>query len=124
MKKVYISGPISGHDIEERRKEFARVKATLEHNGYEVFNPMENGLGQDASTSDHMKTDIRALIDCDCIYMMQKWNHSAGCQTELLVASACGLTFMFEAFESIPVTFLPTTPIFAEGKAALINKFE
>ena len=102
--KVYISGPISGHDIEERRAAFARVKAILEKAGHEVFNPMKNGLDQDAPTSEHMKADIKALLECDCIYMMKRWNHSAGCQTELLVAMACGIYVKFEGV-SEPVIF-------------------
>lgn len=104
MKKVYISGPISGHDIEERRASFARVKDMLTKAGYEVFNPLENGLDQDAPTSAHMKADIKALLDCYCIYMMNRWNHSAGCQTEFLVATACGIPIKFEGV-SEPVIF-------------------
>lgn len=102
--KVYISGPISGHNIEERKAAFARVKAILEGAGHEVFNPMENGLDHDAPTSEHMKADIKALLECDCIYMMKRWNHSAGCQTEILVAMACGIAVKFEGV-SEPVIF-------------------
>ena len=106
MKKVYISGPISGYDIEERRAEFSRVKHILEKKNYKVFNPMENGLDQDATTSEHMRADIRALVDCDTIYFMKRWNHSAGCQTEFLVATACGLEVMFEVCDAIPAVLI------------------
>lgn len=102
--KVYISGPISGHDINERRSCFAKTKAVLEEAGHDVFNPLENGLPENAPTSAHMKTDIKALLDCDCIYMMERWNHSAGCQTEFLVAMACGIPVKFEGV-SEPVIF-------------------
>lgn len=102
--RVYISGPISGHDINERRSCFAKVKDTLKASGHEVFNPLENGLPEKASTSEHMKTDIKALLNCDCIYMMERWNHSAGCQTEYLVAMAYGMPVWFEGV-SEPVIF-------------------
>ena len=59
-KKIYISGPISGHDIEERKADFARIKEYLGKLGYVVFNPMENGLPPTATTAEHMKTDIEA----------------------------------------------------------------
>ncbi|MBQ8969227.1 MAG: DUF4406 domain-containing protein [Bacteroidaceae bacterium] len=95
--KVYISGPISGHKIEERRAEFARVKAILEKAGHEVFNPMENGLPETATTNEHMRADFRALVECDAIYMMRRWNHSAGCVKEFLMATACGMDVTFEA---------------------------
>ena len=96
MNRIYISGPISGHDIEERRATFARVKASLEQQGYEVFNPMETGLPETATTNEHMRADFRALVECDAIYMMNRWNHSAGCVKEFLVATACGMEITFE----------------------------
>lgn len=103
--KIYISGPISGHDIEERKAEFARVKNILEKSGHEVFNPMENGLPEDSPTSEHMKADIKGLLECDGIYMMSHWNHSAGCQTEFMVANACGMTVMLEQLGKTAIRF-------------------
>lgn len=43
MKRIYISGPISGHNIEERRKAFKEIQSQLEAQGYDPVNPMENG---------------------------------------------------------------------------------
>jgi hypothetical protein len=121
--KVYISGPISGHDYEERKKEFKRVQEMLEANGFETFNPMENGLPKDATTQQHMKADLKALLDCDAIYMMRKWNHTAGCWTEFSNATAIGLEFMFEKYEAVPLAyFVPANPN-CPGKVAETIKF-
>lgn len=60
-KKIYISGPISGHNIEERRKAFQEIECMLEAQGYDVFNPTKNGLPADATTHEHMKRDIDNL---------------------------------------------------------------
>lgn len=95
-RKIYLSGPISGHDIDERRKEFKKIQNAFEKEGHEVVNPMENGLPEDATTNQHMKRDIELLLTCDSIYMMKKWTHSAGCITEFHVAHAIGLEIMFE----------------------------
>ena len=95
-KKIYLSGPISGHDIEERRKEFKGIQTQFEKAGYDVVNPMENGLPSDATTNQHMKRDIELLLTCTGIYMMKKWTHSAGCITEFHVAHAIGLEVEFE----------------------------
>lgn len=98
MKRVYISGPISGHDIEERRKEFKRIQTHLErcYHDLEVVNPMENGLPAEATTHEHMKRDIELLMTCDIIFMMRKWTHSKGCKVEFDVATAIGLPVFFE----------------------------
>ena len=95
-KVVYLSAPISGFDIDERRETFERVENELKKLGYKVLSPMKNGLSQDEPTSHHMKRDIILLLQADAIFLMTGWNRSAGCLTELHVATACGLDVWFE----------------------------
>lgn len=95
-KRVYISGPISGHDLNERREEFASLKNLLIIMDYEPVNPMENGLPADATTHQHMRRDIELLMTCDMIYMMKGWTHSKGCMVELEVATSIGMPVLFE----------------------------
>ena len=98
--RIYISGPISGHDIEERRKAFKRTQKKLEAQGFEVWNPMENGLPDEATTNEHMHRDLAELTNEErpfwAIYMMRRWTHSKGCKVEFDVATAIGLHFYFE----------------------------
>ena len=97
MKKlVYISGPISHHSTEERRKAFKTIQNYLEAKGYDTVNPMENGLPADAPTHEHMRRDIELLMNCDLIYMMRFWTHSKGCKVEFDVATSIGLPVIFE----------------------------
>lgn len=95
--KCYISGPISGMNLDERRKVFKSAQVMLETAGYEVVNPMENGLPCDATTLQHMRKDIQLLTECDTIFMMDKWNHSQGCYTEFMVATAIGCEVILES---------------------------
>ena len=99
--KVYISLPISGYDISERRNTAKAMENKLRKLGYDVFNPLENGLPTYASTNQHMKADIKALLECDAVIFMQGFNHSAGCHTELAVAMAIGLEVWFEETENV-----------------------
>ena len=96
IHKIYISGPISHNDLEERRKAFKEIQTRLEKEGFEVVNPMENGLPADATTREHMKRDIELLLTCDYIYMMRRWTHSKGCMVEFEVATSIGLPVLFE----------------------------
>ena len=100
-QRVYLSGPISGYDIGERRDAFARKKAELEGFGYEVFNPLENGLPLEADTRAHMRRDFEELLRCDAIYMMSHFTHSAGCKVEFDVATSIGLDVYFEDCHAI-----------------------
>jgi len=100
LKRVYISGPISGHDYEECKRKFKKIQELLETNGFETFNPMENGLPPESSTAQHMRRDLAELTNeqrpYDTIYMMSGWTHSKGCKTEFDCATAMGMNFIFE----------------------------
>lgn len=98
--RIYISGPISGHVLDERRAAFSKVALRLRADDWEVFNPMENGLPADADTHEHMHRDLAELTredrPYDAIYMMKGWLHSAGCKLEFGVATGIGLDVYFE----------------------------
>jgi len=94
-KKVYISGPIAHYDLQERKNTFAQYADMLEQLGYTPVNPFDNPLHRagraDADWREHMREDIRMLLDCDCILMLPDWWRSKGCKLELDVASSCGI---------------------------------
>lgn len=90
-KTIYISGPISGHDIEERRAAFAAVERMLREEGLEVVNPLTWPFHEDCTHEQYMRVDIALLIGCDYIYLMKGWYGSRGAVTEFLVACSAGI---------------------------------
>lgn len=88
MKKVYISGQISGLDFGATKEVFLKKQKELEALGYEVINPTQfKPHGKDyPSWSDHMRLDIKMLMDCDCICMLDGWHESRGAVIELYLA--------------------------------------
>ena len=100
-KRIYISGPITGYKIGERRIAFKKAQLYCEKYGYNVFNPMENGLPSNAPTHEHMRCDIEGLLTCDAILMMRRWIHSKGCQVEFEVATSIGLPVFFEESDEL-----------------------
>lgn len=100
--RIYLSGPISGYNLNERRSEFEAVASAIMTHGHTVFNPMCNGLPSDATTHQHMHRDLRALLNCDAIFMMAGWLHSKGCKLEFDVATSIGLPVYFEEAQDIP----------------------
>ena len=107
MKKVYISGQISGLSQEEYHTNFGLAEAYLESIDHKPVNPLkimacetEECAPSDSKKEDgsylhdygcYMKFDILALLDCDAIMMLPNWENSRGAQVELAVAEACGL---------------------------------
>lgn len=87
-KRIYISGAISGHDLEERRKAFKNAEDLLRKNGYHPVNPFNNGVSEDAHWRKHMRADIRMLTECEGIYFLEGWTKSKGCKLEFDVATS------------------------------------
>lgn len=95
-RKIYISLPISGYDLEERKETAMQTEVKLRSRGYDVFNPLGGQWESGLTTQDYMKRDLKELLECDTIVFMHGFNKSAGCHTELCVAMACGMDIWFE----------------------------
>jgi len=77
MKRIYISGPMSGLpdlNFPAFNAEAARLRAL----DYEVVNPAE--INQDPAAAWHecMRADLKALLDCDALALLDGWQRSAG----------------------------------------------
>lgn len=107
-ERVYISGPIASDP--DAREHFAQAAEAVRATGREVVNPFDvppvdhegescpdagypAGDGSDDHTSSccYMRTDLRALLDCDVIHLLPGWERYKGAGVELAVAQACGL---------------------------------
>lgn len=86
MKKIYISGPISGLPLETVYNNFTNAEVNLLENGYKVVNPFNNGLPTTATWEEHMRADLKLLLDCDAIYMLEGWEKSRGARIEYALA--------------------------------------
>ena len=80
--KVYISGPISGLPYEKVEKAFNDAETRLQEQGYEVVNPLNNGLPRESTWNEHMIADLKLLLDCDAIYLLKGYQNSTGAMIE------------------------------------------
>jgi len=103
MRKIYISGPITG--VKKYRKNFENAEKILDLKGYTVENPVTIGdrlhFPRTFSESDkyatYMRADLLALLGCTHIYMLDKWYNSRGAIIEYIVAKICGLKVIYSA---------------------------
>ena len=95
--KIYISGKITGLPLPEVRQRFADAAALLDAIGFEAVNPLNNGLEAGAGWKEHMTADIRMLLDCDAIYMMDNWIGSKGASIEYDAATRLEKDIWFES---------------------------
>jgi len=95
QKKIYISGKITGIES-EAPKLFALAEEGLKAKGYTVVNPITIKHDHDKSWNSYMKEDIKAMLDCDEVYMLKNWRESKGAIIELSIATAVGLKINYE----------------------------
>lgn len=90
-KRIYLSFPMKGRDVEEYTLQARADQEFLEDYGFKVLNPLDNGLPVDAPVEEHMRVDYCMLLTCDAIYLCKGWEYSHGCLNELMVASSARL---------------------------------
>lgn len=96
MKRIYISGPITGIDPEVCRSRFATAESNIRAQSFEPVNPLNNGLPETATYDEHIKRDLEMLATCDAVYMLEGWEKSKGCRIEFNVAATNRIPIIFE----------------------------
>ena len=87
---VYISGAITGNDNAE--DDFADAWIYLNNKGHNPVSPIDIGcelkskMGREPTWNEYMREDIKALMDCDGIYMLDGWEASSGARLEEHIA--------------------------------------
>ena len=106
--RIYVAGPMTGYP-ELNFPAFHAAAARLRALGHSVINPAEiNGGADEVATcatmtpeqyAAHwracMRNDIRALMDCDGIYMLHGWEASRGATLEHHIAVSLGLSVSY-----------------------------
>ena len=92
MKKVYISGPISGIERADYLERFTEAERMLREYGYDVVNPTRfllcrwQWLYKIVGYKLTLLYDLWRLMHCDFIYKMPTWKQSKGANIESCVA--------------------------------------
>ena len=95
MKKIYISGKISG--IEELAPLlFEIAENLLEKEGFEKINPLTINHNHDLTWEIYMKVDIKAMCDCGSIYLLKNWYNSKGAIIEHDLAKKLKFEMIYE----------------------------
>jgi len=99
--RIYIAGPIANTDDFVAR--FTTARREVNALGYTPVCPIElNGVDKDSRKEDaanrrtYLINDIRALLECDGIYLLRNWEHSRGARLEKLIADGLDLTVLYQ----------------------------
>lgn len=118
--RIYLSAPITGHDLTERKAYFRRMADRLLqlYPGAEIVSPLDDidtfisdtrkRQGCDPTHTQYMRRDLLLLLSCDVICLGHGHHVSKGCQIEYFVATSCGLDVIF--YQNIAGPHPLTTP--------------
>jgi nucleoside 2-deoxyribosyltransferase len=82
IKKIYISGPISGLP-NGNKQAFDDAERMLTKCGFVAVNPHRNGLPPTATWAEHMSVDLVLLTSCDGVAVLPGCNKSKGAALEI-----------------------------------------
>lgn len=90
-KKLYISLPISGRDLEVVKQRANYIKESVIADDYEGVTPFDICPDSTLPYSELMGRDIAGLMECDAVLFDFDWRESKGCRIEMAVARNCNI---------------------------------
>lgn len=104
--KIYISIPITGHDLDEQRAKAERLHQDIDAIGHDVINPFDvpeppEHFDDKERYAYYMGFDIADLLRSDAAYFSRGWEQSKGCRLEHAAAEIYGLKIYYE-LDKIP----------------------
>lgn len=97
--RVYISGPITGHDDAE--VEFSVAESALEQKGHEPVNPFKLNHDHGKTWGEYMRVDVAAMMTCDAVLALPGWQVSRGADIEVRLALSLGIP-VYDAVWRLP----------------------
>lgn len=104
--RIYISIPISGHNLATQRATAAEIADKIIALGHEPVNPFNTPLAplemdEKEKYTYYMGEDVKRLLLCDAAYFCEGWQMSKGCRIEAFIAGTYGLA-VFHHVNAIP----------------------
>ena len=104
--KVYVAGPMTGLP-NKNFPAFDKARDKLLAKGYWVVSPADLERNRDTlSYEGQMKDDLKHLLECDAIFLLEGWEFSKGASVEHFVARVAGLIIMFDEDAHFKQVFL------------------
>ena len=86
IKKIYISGKITGLPVRGGDRQISKCGGEDTAVRFEPVSPFDNGLPLEADWAEHIGKDISLLLRCDAIYLLDDYEKSEGARIELCIA--------------------------------------
>lgn len=94
-KRCYIAGPITGIPENEYKTNFKAAKNMVHSLGFDPVSPIELQHVHDNTWEAFMKVDLRAMLTCQAIYMLEGWEASKGATIEWQLATILKMQIIY-----------------------------
>lgn len=85
IERLYVAGPMSGYP-DANYPAFNEAAERLSGAGFEVLNPAVAVVGTEAHYTDFIREDLRMMLDCHGVAVLEGWWESVGARNEVQVA--------------------------------------
>ena len=94
--RIYISIPISGHNLTTQQRKALEIAEKLRQLGHEPVSTLPppeapSGLSEKEEYAYYIGEDMKKLLLCDAVFLCDGWNRSKGCRLEVQAASLYGM---------------------------------
>lgn len=93
---IYISGPITKNP--DYKQDFMNAEAELNrmfHHKADIINPVFLTTVKNGSWEFYMRVCLKALADCDTIFMLKGWRRSKGARLEYKIAKKLNMKVLY-----------------------------
>ena len=86
--RIYISGPITGIEMDVAYRKFSNAEWKIDRLGHIPVNPFKIGfvLPRDFQHHEYIDVDMAILKHTDAILLLEGWENSKGCTQEFSYA--------------------------------------
>lgn len=98
-RKIYIAGKVSGIPIAECIMKFDAAQKQIEKMGHQAINPLAVVDNWNMEWLPAMRLCLKALLDCDAIYLIGDWFNSRGAIIELQLAQDLDIQVIIDTDE-------------------------
>lgn len=84
ISRLYVAGPMTGYP-ESNYPAFQAASRLLVAAGYEVVDPSVVVTGTESHYVDFIREDLRVMLDCHGIAVLENWWESTGARNEVQV---------------------------------------
>lgn len=96
-KKIYIAGKVTGEPLHLCTMKFGAAQIAIEKLGHIAVNPLEVVNDPKCPWNIAMRRCIKALMDCDMIFLLEDSKDSPGAKLEYELAQKLNMEIIYES---------------------------